>query len=140
MFYWLIELSNAFPPGLGWLRTPLNAFRYITFRAAAAIVTALLLSWLLGPWFIRTLRRLSVGQNIRELGPHLLGEDPRQLGKLNRRMDAALKGHAYVKSAIDMACWDLLGKATGLRVSDLLGGTFQEDVPLYWGIGIAEPN
>jgi phospho-N-acetylmuramoyl-pentapeptide-transferase len=46
-----------------------NVFRYITFRAAAAIVTALLLSWLLGPWFIRTLRRLSVGQNIRELGP-----------------------------------------------------------------------
>jgi phospho-N-acetylmuramoyl-pentapeptide-transferase len=46
-----------------------NVFRYITFRAAGAIVTALLLSWLLGPWFIRTLRRLSVGQNIRELGP-----------------------------------------------------------------------
>ena len=36
---------------------------------AAAIVTALLLSWPLGPWFIRTLRRLSVGQNIRAVGP-----------------------------------------------------------------------
>jgi phospho-N-acetylmuramoyl-pentapeptide-transferase len=46
-----------------------NVFRYITFRAAAAIVTALLLSWLLGPRFIRTLRRLSVGQNIRDVGP-----------------------------------------------------------------------
>ncbi|HYN20650.1 MAG TPA: phospho-N-acetylmuramoyl-pentapeptide-transferase [Thermoanaerobaculia bacterium] len=46
-----------------------NVFRYITFRVAAAIVTALLLSWLLGPWFIRTLRRLSVGQNIRDVGP-----------------------------------------------------------------------
>ncbi len=46
-----------------------NVFRYITFRAAAAILTALLLSWLLGPWFIHTLRRMSVGQNIRELGP-----------------------------------------------------------------------
>ncbi len=46
-----------------------NVFRYITFRAAGAIVTALLLSWLLGPWFIRTLRRLSVGQNIRDVGP-----------------------------------------------------------------------
>ena len=34
-----------------------------------AIVTALLLSWLFGPGFIRTLRRLSVGQNIREVGP-----------------------------------------------------------------------
>jgi phospho-N-acetylmuramoyl-pentapeptide-transferase len=46
-----------------------NVFRYITFRGAGAIVTALLLSWFLGPWFIRTLRRLSVGQNIREVGP-----------------------------------------------------------------------
>jgi phospho-N-acetylmuramoyl-pentapeptide-transferase len=46
-----------------------NVFRYITFRTAAAIVTALLLSWLMGPWFIRTLRRLSVGQNIRDVGP-----------------------------------------------------------------------
>ena len=46
-----------------------NVFRYITFRAAGGIVTAFLLSWLLGPWFIRTLRRRSVGQNIRELGP-----------------------------------------------------------------------
>ena len=46
-----------------------NVFRYITFRAAAAIVTALFLSYVLGPWFIRTLRRLSVGQSIREEGP-----------------------------------------------------------------------
>jgi phospho-N-acetylmuramoyl-pentapeptide-transferase len=46
-----------------------NVFRYITFRVAMAVVTALLLSWLLGPWFIRTLRRLSIGQNIRDVGP-----------------------------------------------------------------------
>jgi phospho-N-acetylmuramoyl-pentapeptide-transferase len=46
-----------------------NVFRYITFRTAGAVVTALLLSLLLGPAFVRTLRRLSVGQNIRELGP-----------------------------------------------------------------------
>src|SRR5215208_1700756 len=61
---------------LSWLLYPLrdvipvfNVFRYITFRVAAAIVTALVLSWLLGPAFIRTLRRLSVGQNIRDVGP-----------------------------------------------------------------------
>ena len=61
---------------LPWLLNPLrnlipafNVFRYITFRVAAAVVTALILSWLLGPWFIRQLRRLSVGQNIRDVGP-----------------------------------------------------------------------
>ncbi len=58
LLYPLHELIPAF-----------NVFRYITFRVAAAIVTALLLSWLLGPWFIRKLRSLSVGQNIRDVGP-----------------------------------------------------------------------
>src|SRR5262245_3571533 len=46
-----------------------NVFRYITFRSAGAALTALLLSLLLGPWAIRTLRRLSIGQSIREEGP-----------------------------------------------------------------------
>ncbi|HEX5759404.1 MAG TPA: phospho-N-acetylmuramoyl-pentapeptide-transferase [Thermoanaerobaculia bacterium] len=61
LYHLLFPLSDQFPL--------FNVFRYITFRAAGAIVTALLLSMLLGPWFIRTLRRLSVGQNIREVGP-----------------------------------------------------------------------
>jgi phospho-N-acetylmuramoyl-pentapeptide-transferase len=46
-----------------------NVVRYITFRTAAAVVTALLLALVFGPRFIATLRRLSVGQNIREVGP-----------------------------------------------------------------------
>jgi L-alanine-DL-glutamate epimerase-like enolase superfamily enzyme len=74
------------------------------------------------------------------LGPAVLGADPRQVEVVYARMDAAVKGHAYAKSTIDIACWDLLGKATGLRVGDLLGGIFQEEVPLYWGIGIAAPD
>ena len=37
-------------------------------------------------------------------------------------MDATLMGHPYVKTAVDMACWDLLGKATSLPLCDLLGG------------------
>ncbi len=46
-----------------------NVVRYITFRAAAAVVTALVLTLVLGPGFIRWLRRLSIGQNIRAEGP-----------------------------------------------------------------------
>ena len=63
-----------------------------------------------------------VRAGIAELGPHLIGEDPTELGRLNRRMDAALKGHPYVKSGIDIACWDILGQAAGLPVCTLLGG------------------
>lgn len=47
----------------------LNVFRYITFRTAYATVTALLLSFLLGPWLIAKLRRLKLAQVIREDGP-----------------------------------------------------------------------
>jgi phospho-N-acetylmuramoyl-pentapeptide-transferase len=46
-----------------------NVFRYITFRVAAAALTALFLSLLLGPPLIRALERLRVGQPIREIGP-----------------------------------------------------------------------
>ncbi len=74
-----------------------------------------------------------------ELAPQLIGEDPCQLEKLNRRMDAALKGHPYVKSAIDMACWDLLGKAAGLPLCTLLGGRYADDVGLYRAISQEAP-
>lgn len=75
-----------------------------------------------------------VRAGLKELSPHLLGENPLELEKLNRRMDAALKGHPYVKSALDMACWDLLGQHAGLPVSVLLGGRYGEDVVLYRAI------
>src|SRR5205823_677023 len=75
-----------------------------------------------------------------ELGPHLLGENPLELLKLNRRMDAALKGHPYVKSGIDMACWDILGKVTGQPLCTLLGGRYGPDFVLYRAISQESPE
>ena len=46
-----------------------NVFRYITFRTAYATLTALLIGLLVGPWLIRRLRELKIGQSIREEGP-----------------------------------------------------------------------
>ncbi|MEK6657971.1 MAG: phospho-N-acetylmuramoyl-pentapeptide-transferase [Nitrospirota bacterium] len=46
-----------------------NVFRYITFRTAYAIITALILTLIIGPWMIRTLQRWQIGQRIREDGP-----------------------------------------------------------------------
>ncbi|RMF83784.1 MAG: phospho-N-acetylmuramoyl-pentapeptide-transferase [Nitrospirae bacterium] len=46
-----------------------NVFRYITFRAMLSVLTALGISLVVGPWFIRTMRARSGGQPIRELGP-----------------------------------------------------------------------
>src|SRR4051812_31745006 len=93
----------------------------------------------LGPFYLPAYAE-GVRAGLRELGPHLLGEDPRQIGKLNRIMDAAMKGHPYVKSGIDIACWDILGQATGLPVCELLGGRYGEDMHLYRAISQESPE
>ncbi len=80
---------------------------------------------------------LGVRAGLSELAPHLLGENPLNIGAINRTMDAALRGHPYAKAPIDVACWDLLGKATGLPVYALLGGAAQDDVVLYRAISQA---
>ena len=46
-----------------------NVFRYITFRTAMALATALMLSLFIGPWMIRKLRERQIGENIRTDGP-----------------------------------------------------------------------
>ena len=93
----------------------------------------------LGPFYLPAYAE-GVRAGLRELGPHLIGLDPRELSKLNRRMDAALKGHPYVKSGIDIACWDLLGQTAGLPVCELLGGRFGEEVDLYRAISQESPD
>jgi cis-L-3-hydroxyproline dehydratase len=77
---------------------------------------------------------------IAELAPALIGADPTQLGPLNERMDQALRGHPYVKSPLDMACWDLLGKAARLPLATLLGGRYGQDFPLYRAISQQSPE
>src|SRR5579859_4962036 len=64
---------------------------------------------------------------IAEITPRLIGLDPTQLQVVNRAMDRAMRGHPYVKSAVDMACWDILGKACGQPVCTLLGGRYGDD-------------
>jgi len=75
-----------------------------------------------------------------EMAPALIGHDARFIGLAHRVMDDALTGHAYAKAAIDIALWDLLGKACGMRVCDLLGGTAVQRVPSYWALGVCEPD
>ena len=63
-----------------------------------------------------------VRAGIKKFGKSLLGLDPTELTKINSVMDANLKGHNYVKSPIDMACWDILGKYTKQPIWKILGG------------------
>lgn len=68
---------------------------------------------------------------LRELAPAVIGADASNPAEVGARMDAALRGHEYAKSALDIACWDAFGRATGQPVSALLGGVLQRELPLY---------
>ncbi|MCK1788871.1 mandelate racemase/muconate lactonizing enzyme family protein [Pseudomonas violetae] len=67
----------------------------------------------------------------RLLAPRLLGEDTRQLLRIERLMEHTIIGHGYAKAAFDSACWDLLGKATNQPIWMLLGGKLTDGAPMY---------
>jgi cis-L-3-hydroxyproline dehydratase len=77
---------------------------------------------------------------IAEIAPHLMGLDPTAVSVINDQMDRCLRGHPYAKSAIDIACWDILGKCTGQPIVNLLGGRFGESYPLYRAISQEDPE
>lgn len=70
----------------------------------------------------------------RVLGPALLGEDPFRIAHLNARMDLALDRSEPAKAALDMACHDIVGKALGTPVYNLLGGMVRERIELCLSI------
>ncbi|MCL4165968.1 UNVERIFIED_CONTAM: hypothetical protein GTU68_047114, partial [Idotea baltica] len=67
----------------------------------------------------------------RLIAPALLGEDPRQVGRIERMMDGMVQGHGYAKAPFDAACWDILGKACDQPVWMLLGGKLTDGAPMY---------
>jgi muconate cycloisomerase len=71
--------------------------------------------------------------------PLLHDEDPRQIEALTIRMRNALFGHPFTKAALEMALWDIAGKAAGLPVYRLLGGPVRDFVSTKWSISGAEP-
>ncbi len=93
----------------------------------------------LGPAYLPAHAK-GVRSGIAELAPHLIGKDPRRLNEINRIMDSSLLGHPHAKAPLDIACWDIVGKATGLPVFTLLGGRAQEDVVLYRAISQQPPD
>ncbi|MGX9357472.1 mandelate racemase/muconate lactonizing enzyme family protein [Roseobacteraceae bacterium S113] len=67
----------------------------------------------------------------RIVAPRLLGEDPRQLARIEGLMDHLVQGHGYAKAPFDAACWDLLGQACDQPVWMLLGGKLTDGAPMY---------
>jgi len=77
---------------------------------------------------------------LQQLAPDLVGQDPRQPAAILRRMDLSLNGHAVAKTLVDLACWDLLGKACEQPLYVLLGGKLLERVPLHRVVPLGTPD
>jgi muconate cycloisomerase len=74
------------------------------------------------------------------LEPAITDEDPRDIERLTVKMRRAVAGHPFTKSGIEIALWDILGKATGLPVYRLLGGAVRDTVPIKMSVSGAEPE
>ena len=74
------------------------------------------------------------------LAPYLIGLDPRRVERIYEVMDTVLPGNQDAKSAIDLACWDLFGRASGLPVCELLGGRADVDLPLISSVSTGTPE
>ena len=64
------------------------------------------------------------------LAPAVIGKDPCNIGDIYYTMDTTLLGHGYIKTLIDMACWDIFGKASGRPLYELLGGKLNKKIPV----------
>ena len=81
-----------------------------------------------------------VRSSLAVLAPAVIGLDPLKLSVVNAAMSAAIDGHSEGKAALDIACWDLIGKKLDQPVVDLLGGAQMDDVITYHVVGIGTPD
>lgn len=72
---------------------------------------------------------------IKTMAPFILGLDPRNVLDVERAMDLALPGHLYAKAPVDMACWDIAGKAADMPIADLMGGGSRTPRPIASSVG-----
>ena len=77
---------------------------------------------------------------VAELAPKLIGLDPLPWHAVEAKLEAEMMGHPYVKSAIDMALWDLRARAAEQPLAEILGGRFGEAVDLYRSISQDTPD
>ncbi|MEM7432124.1 MAG: enolase C-terminal domain-like protein [Pseudomonadota bacterium] len=76
---------------------------------------------------------------IETMAAAIIGLDPRNIEQVERAMDLCLPGHLYAKAPIDMACWDILGKATGLSIATLLGGADNQPTRIVSSVSTGAP-
>lgn len=72
--------------------------------------------------------------------PALIGEDPTDIETTTRKFASTVAANPFTKSGVEMALWDLRGKAEGLPVYKLLGGAVRDVVPTKWSVSGVAPD
>ncbi|OQE31669.1 hypothetical protein PENSTE_c001G05688 [Penicillium steckii] len=75
---------------------------------------------------------------LKEIGPKIIGLDPRSIASVNAVMDKVMLSGMAAKSVIDLACWDILGKSVDLPTHVLLGGCLTDEPPAFSVIGFGD--
>src|SRR5919109_4991247 len=130
MFYYLAQYLEKQAADTSWepVFSPLNVFRYITFRSAAAAITALLLSLWLGPKMIVWLKQLKFGQQYRDKAEEGGGMAVRLLSKRGTpTMGGILIVLVVDLTALAWAQWNTLILLTILSLIVLAGLGFYDD-------------
>jgi muconate cycloisomerase len=74
------------------------------------------------------------------LEPLLVGEDPTAIESLTKKFRLAFAANHFTKAAVEMALWDIAGKAAGKPIYELLGGKARDTVPTKWSVSGLEPK
>lgn len=76
----------------------------------------------------------------RTLGPQILGEDPFDIERIHQKMDAVMPRSLEAKSGIDLALWDVMGKALDMPAYKLLGGMYEPKIRCTYTLSIDTPE
>lgn len=76
----------------------------------------------------------------KHLAPMLIGKDPTNINEVHRLMNAGIRNQHLAKSALDIAVHDVWGKALGVPVHNLLGGSRRDSMRCMWSIGGSTPQ
>lgn len=72
------------------------------------------------------------------LAPWLVGRDAGQVEALRIEMSRRVQGNPFARAAVEMALWDVNGRALGVPVHRLLGGRVRDRVPLSWSLAVED--
>src|SRR5437667_8699806 len=76
----------------------------------------------------------------RYIAPWIVGREAGEIEPLARELARRVQGNPFARAAVEMALWDLNGKALGVPVHRLLGGRVRDRVPLSWSLAVGSPE